>query len=229
MYGMKKDIRRKRIEEVLDLVGLEDKADVLLQNYSGGMKRRLEIARGLMHYPHVLFLDEPTLGLDPQTRYHIWEYIKGLNRTENVTIILTTHYMEEANELCSRIGIIDFGKILVIDTPDKLKNSMGNDLLTIKSNNLDRIMSALEKEDWVKEIQSFNSEIRVSVQQGEEKIPRAVNIAQALGITITAISIRKPTLEDVFLHFTGKTIREEDVSATDNMRSRMRRQRRAHP
>lgn len=116
MYGMKKDVRMKRIKEVFELVGLEDKADVFLKNYSGGMKRRLEIARGLMHYPHVLFLDEPTLGLDPQTRYHIWEYIKVLNTRENVSIVLTTHYMEEADALCSRIGIIDYGKILVVDT-----------------------------------------------------------------------------------------------------------------
>jgi ABC-2 type transport system ATP-binding protein len=193
------------------------------------MKRRLEIARGLMHYPHVLFLDEPTLGLDPQTRYHIWEYIKGLNTRENVSIVLTTHYMEEADALCSRVGIIDYGKILVVDTPDVLKNSMGNDLLTIKASNLEGLMSALGKEQWVKEIKKYDSHILVSAQQGEEKVPLTVSIAQTLGIDITAISMRKPTLEDVFLHYTGKTIRDEDVSGTDQIRARMRSQRRAHP
>lgn len=229
MYGMKKDVRMKRIKEVFELVGLEDKADVFLKNYSGGMKRRLEIARGLMHYPHVLFLDEPTLGLDPQTRYHIWEYIKVLNTRENVSIVLTTHYMEEADALCSRVGIIDYGKILVVDTPEALKNSMGNDLITIKASNLEGLMSALGKEQWVKEIKKYDSHILVSAQQGEEKVPLTVSIAQTLGIDITAISMRKPTLEDVFLHYTGKTIRDEDVSGTDQIRARMRSQRRAHP
>ena len=229
MYGMKKDIRMRRIKEVFELVELEDKADVLLKNYSGGMKRRLEIARGLMHYPHVLFLDEPTLGLDPQTRYHIWEYIKGLNKRENVSIVLTTHYMEEADALCSRVGIIDYGKILVIDTPDVLKNSMGNDVLTIKASDLEGLLSALGKEQWVKEIKKYDSHILVSAKQGEEKVPYTVSIAQTLGIDITAISIRKPTLEDVFLHYTGKTIRDEDVSEADQIRARIRSRRRAHP
>ena len=228
MYGMKKDIRSRRIKEVLELVGLDDKADVFLNNYSGGMKRRLEIARGLMHFPRVLFLDEPTLGLDPQTRYHIWEYIKMLNKKENVTIILTTHYMEEADALCSRIGIIDHGRILVIDTPEALKNAMGNDILTIKASELDGLMAALRKELWVKEISTYDSGILVSAQQGEEKIPLAVSCAQKLGIVITSIAIRKPTLEDVFLHYTGKTIRDEENSSEDVPRGRIKRHGRGH-
>ena len=229
MYGMKKDIRKQRIDEVLRLVGLEEKAGVFLKNYSGGMKRRLEIARGLMHYPKVLFLDEPTLGLDPQTRYHIWEYIKGLNTRENVTIILTTHYMEEADELCSRIGIIDYGKILVIDSPDALKNALGNDLLTIKAEGSAVLVNALGKETWINEVREHDNAILVSARQGEEKIPAVVGIAQACGVPVTAISIRKPTLEDVFLHFTGKTIREEEVSALEQVKSRVRSRRRVHP
>ncbi len=223
MYGMKKELRRARISEVLALVGLEDKAGTLLKKYSGGMKRRLEIARGLMHYPRVLFLDEPTLGLDPQTRHHIWKYIKMLNVREKVTIILTTHYMEEADSLCSRIGIIDHGKILVIDTPEALKNAMGNDLLTIKASDPEGLMAGLRAQDWVKDIQPYDGSLLVSAQQAEEKIPAAVHIAQGLGIAITAVSMRKPTLEDVFLHYTGKTIRDEDASEGEAPRGRMRR------
>ena len=133
MYGLSKDKRKKRIDEVLQLVDLVEKKDVLVKNYSGGMKRRLEIARGLMHYPTVLFLDEPTLGLDSQTRRAIWEYIKKMNKEENTTIFLTTHYMDEADYLCDRVGIIDKGKILVIDTTKNLKNSVGNPSRTKKS------------------------------------------------------------------------------------------------
>jgi ABC-2 type transport system ATP-binding protein len=122
LYGLDSKTRKKRIQEVLNLVELEDKANVIVRNYSGGMQRRLEIARGLMHYPKVLFLDEPTLGLDPQTRHRIWDYILKLNQKEKITIILTTHYMEEADYLCQRVGIIDFGKIVALDTPQNLKN-----------------------------------------------------------------------------------------------------------
>jgi len=223
MYGMKKDLRAARISEVLALVGLEDKAGLLLKKYSGGMKRRLEIARGLMHYPRVLFLDEPTLGLDPQTRHHIWEYIKMLNQKEQVTVILTTHYMEEADSLCSRIGIIDHGKILVIDTPEALKNAMGNDILTIKAADLDSLMTQLAAETWVQEVQRYGDHLLVSARLGEEKIPVAVEIARRIGTVIQAISMRKPTLEDVFLHYTGKTIRDEEDAEGEVPRGRMRK------
>ena len=225
MYGMHKDVRKNRMQEVLALVGLEDKADILLKNYSGGMKRRLEIARGLMHYPKVLFLDEPTLGLDPQTRHHIWEYIRNLNQKQQVTIILTTHYMEEADALCSRIAIIDYGKIRAVDSPAALKNSIGNDLLHITASDLDRLSAELEKQPWVQGITRYDSYIYAGVRHGEEKIPLTVNLAQSLSIQVTSISIRKPTLEDVFLHYTGKTIREEDVSNVDRIRAGMRRNR----
>ncbi len=223
MYGMQKATRQQRIQDVLQLVGLEDKASVFLKNYSGGMKRRLEIARGLMHYPKVLFLDEPTLGLDPQTRYHIWEYIKKLNTQEQVTVILTTHYMEEADVLCARVGIIDYGKVLVVDTPAALKNTLGNDILTIKGEPVERLCDALKQEPWAQDSTRYEDQVLVSVRQGEEKIPLAVRAAQSLGITIRSIAIRKPTLEDVFLHYTGKTIRDEEESGADAMQGRRRR------
>jgi len=222
MYGMRRDLRVQRIQDVLRLVGLGDKADVLLKNYSGGMKRRLEIARGLMHYPRVLFLDEPTLGLDPQTRYHIWEYIKQLNRQEQVTVILTTHYMEEADALCSRVGIIDYGRVLVTDAPATLKNSLGNDILTIAAAPSEPLCAALRTEPWVQDIVCRDGTIIASVRQAEEKITRAVRIAQEAGADISSVSVRKPSLEDVFLHYTGKTLRDDDDAAAERGRQRGR-------
>jgi len=155
VYGLKRDVRQQRIKEMLEVVQLTDRADDLVKTYSGGMKRRLEIARGLLHYPKVLFLDEPTLGLDPQTRRAIWEHIQRLNQDENVTIILTTHYTEEADYLCARIQIIDFGKIVALDTPDKLKARLEGDIvsLTFKdSQSTMKIRPLFEEKDWVRRV-----------------------------------------------------------------------------
>ncbi len=223
MYGMEKRLRKKRIDEVLELVGLDKKADILMKNYSGGMKRRLEIARGLMHYPKVLFLDEPTLGLDPQTRFHIWEYIRKLNKDEDITIILTTHYMEEADDLCHRIGIIDYGKILTIDSPDALKNRLANDIISIKTKETERLLKTLSEKPWLNRVEALDGTILINASNGEEKIPLAVHSAQEAGVSIFSISMRKPTLDDVFLHFTGKTIRqEENASSGFDRRGRRR-------
>jgi ABC-2 type transport system ATP-binding protein len=213
LYGLDKETRKKRIEEVLSLVELQDKANVLVINYSGGMQRRLEIARGLMHYPKVLFLDEPTLGLDPQTRHRIWDYILQLNQKEKTTIILTTHYMEEADYLCQRIGIIDFGKIVVLDTPKNLKNILGGDVITIEAFPPQKAFDVLKTFPWVLKISQHNGIINLNVDQGEKKIPLLMEIDQKeAGFEIKSINLRKPTLEDVFLHFTGKTIRETETS-----------------
>jgi len=212
MYGMQRAQRERRIRDMLHLVGLEDKADVLLKQYSGGMKRRLEIARGLMHFPRVLFLDEPTLGLDPQTRYHIWDYIRQLNAAEGVTVILTTHYMEEADALCSRVGIIDYGKVRVVDTPACLKNSLGNDILTIEAMPLEPLYTALAEQPWVQSITCHDQTIMVSVRQAEQTITSAVLLAQRVGSTISSLAVRKPSLEDVFLHYTGKRLRDEGTT-----------------
>jgi ABC-2 type transport system ATP-binding protein len=210
VYGMSRVEREKRIADVLELVDLADKANVLVKNYSGGMKRRLEIARGLMHYPKVLFLDEPTLGLDAQTRNAIWNYIKRLNKEEGTTIFLTTHYMEEADRLSDRVAIIDHGKLLVIDKPEKLKNNVGKDIITLTCSDIKKLEQRLEKEDWVENIKIVNSSLILSVKIGEKKIPQIIEIAQSSNIKIESISIHKPTLDDVFLHYTGRRIREEE-------------------
>ncbi|MHA1742630.1 MAG: ATP-binding cassette domain-containing protein [Candidatus Heimdallarchaeota archaeon] len=224
MYGMNKEERKRRINEVLELVELSDKANVLVENYSGGMKRRLEIARGLIHKPKVLFLDEPTLGLDAQTRRHIWDYIKKLNRENHITIILTTHYMEEADYLCDRIAIIDHGKIIAMDTPKNLKDGLGGDVVSLEINgNKTRLFEELKKLKWVKDIKQHDGELILTVKNGEKKIPEFINIAQKSKITVNAVSLHKPSLEDVFLHFTGTTIREKEASQNEKNREMMRR------
>jgi ABC-2 type transport system ATP-binding protein len=210
MYGMDKENRNNRIDDVLKLVDLEEKGDIVVKNYSGGMKRRLEIARGLMHYPTVLFLDEPTLGLDSQTRRAIWKYIKNMNKKENTTIFLTTHYMDEADYLCDRVGIIDYGKILVIDKVSNLKNSVGNDVITLSSTDLEKLKNKFEKETWIKNIKKYDSYLALGVEKGEEKIPVIFEIANKLDVKIKSISLRKPTLDDVFLHFTGRSMRDQE-------------------
>ncbi len=211
MYGMKKEKREERVKEVLKLVDIEEKANILVKNYSGGMKRRLEIARGLMHYPKVLFLDEPTLGLDPQTRRSVWDYIKNLNEKEKITIFLTTHYMEEADYLCNRVAIIDHGKVLVIDTPLKLKSQIGKDVITIGCSNGVVCADSLKKEEWVESIKVHDSSVTIGTKEIEKKLPLIIKMAEENNIEINSIDIRKPTLEDVFLYYTGKKIREQDA------------------
>ncbi|UZE92720.1 MAG: ATP-binding cassette domain-containing protein [Methanosarcinales archaeon] len=225
MYGMDRELREKRMDEVLDLVELKDKANILVENYSGGMKRRLEIARGLMHHPEVLFLDEPTLGLDPQTRRHIWEYIRNLNKKEDITIILTTHYIEEADYLCDRVAIIDYGKIVALDAPKNLKDTIGADIVSLEiSDSVDKdFVAMLGKFKWIKKMKEHDGFLDLSVKNGETRIPELMNIAQKAGVVVQSVSLRKPTLEDVFLHYVGKTIREEETSVKDQVRERMRR------
>jgi len=210
MYGMSKSERKKRIEEILDLVDLQEKRKVLVKNYSGGMKRRLEIARGLMHYPTVLFLDEPTLGLDAQTRRAIWEYIKKMNKEGQTTIFLTTHYMDEADYLCDRVGIIDHGKILIMDDIRNLKNSVGKDVITLSCDDLNKLKNKLEEENWISKIKQYEKTLTLGVEKGDEKIPIIIEIAQKINVLIKSISVRKPTLDDVFLSYTGRTIRDDE-------------------
>ena len=217
MYGLSRDKRKKRINDVLELVNLWDKRDVLVKNYSGGMKRRLEIARGLMHYPTVLFLDEPTLGLDAQSRRAIWDYIEKMNKEEGATIFLTTHYMDEAEYLCDRVGIIDHGRILVVDEVQNLKNSVGKDVITLSSADEDRLIKILKLERWIEKIKKHDGFITFGVEKGDEKIPLVVEIAQKHKIKVKSISVRKPTLDDVFLSYTGRTIRAEEGQNNSKM------------
>ncbi|MCX6655318.1 MAG: ATP-binding cassette domain-containing protein [Candidatus Bathyarchaeota archaeon] len=212
MYGIPRDVRHRRIDEVLDLVELTDKANVLVEKYSGGMKRRLEIARGLIHRPKVLFLDEPSLGLDTQTRRHIWEYIKKLNE-EDVTIILTTHYMQEADYLCDRVAIVDHGRIVAIDTPGSLKDSLGGDVLTLEITDDGDIglEEQLRTMEWVVSVDKRNGVIELRVRNADKHLPEVFTAAEKKGVIITSVHLRKPSLEDVYLKFTGKKIREPDA------------------
>jgi ABC-2 type transport system ATP-binding protein len=221
MYHMPAKLRHERMEEVLKLVNLEDKAGMQIKTYSGGMKRRLEIARGLMHHPKILFLDEPTLGLDVQTRRNIWDYIDKLNREEKLTIILTTHYMEEADFLCDRIAIIDHGHIMALDTPDNLKNSMGGDIIDLETEENVRLKGILNF-DWIKEMKVLEKTLRITVINGEKAIPDVLSAASQNNIKVSSVNLKKPTLEDVFISYTGRSIREEEASPADMMRQRVR-------
>jgi len=217
LYRIPGEVRRQRIGELLTLVGLDDRKDDLVKTYSGGMRRRLEIARGLLHEPKVLFLDEPTLGLDPQTRNHLWEYIARLNDEKGITIILTTHYMEEADRLCDRVAIIDRGTIIALGTTEYLKASIGGDVVTIASPDPDAIADLLT-EPWVSGIERHDGSVLIRLQDADRHIPGIVTDLVRNGIGITSLSVRKPTLEDVFLHYTGRTIREEEASGKEAIR-----------
>ncbi len=225
MYGIKSEERRRRIDDVLTLVDLTDKAAVLVEKYSGGMKRRLEIARGLIQHPKVLFLDEPTLGLDAQTRRHIWDYVRKLNREKKVTIILTTHYMEEADYLCGRIAIMDHGKFVALDTPSRLKDVLGGDVVSLEIAGEEGAAAALEAAlkalDWIKKFQRHDGVLSLTMEKGERRIPELINFAQDHGVTVDCVHLRKPSLEDVFLHFTGRTIREQEANVGERARGRM--------
>lgn len=222
LYGVAREVRRKRIKDLLTLMELADRERAMVKTFSGGMKRRLEIARGLLHYPKVLFLDEPTLGLDPQTRRRIWEYIRNLNEVEKVTIVLTTHYMEEADYLCGRIAIIDHGRIIALDLSQNLKNIVGGDVISLLVLHPQEVAKLLSPFPWIKQVKIHDGVLDLSVEKGEEKIPKIMKIIGGNGLEVRSISLHKPTLEDVFLHFTGKTIREEEGSFTETMRMRMR-------
>ena len=203
----------KRIDDVLELIELVDKQDEPVVTYSGGMRKRLDIAGGLLHRPRVLFLDEPTVGLDIQTRRKIWEYIKKIHDEFEMTIFLTTHYMEEADQLCDRIGIIDGGKIRVIDSPKTMKNAMGQEviLIQIKENdNFDSFLSEIQGIESVNKINKDDSKLTLFASNGTEVIPKIFQISSKLDIIITSISLTQPTLDDVFISYTGHEIRDDD-------------------
>ena len=203
----------KRIDEILALIELTDKQDKTVVTYSGGMRKRLDIAGGLLHRPKVLFLDEPTVGLDIQTRRKIWQYIKKIHDEFEMTIFLTTHYMEEADQLCDRVGIIDGGKIQVIDSPENMKKAMGNEVISIifeEGKNRDSFLSELEKIEFVSKINKDGSKLTLFASNGTEVIPKIFYISSKLNIKITSISLTQPTLDDVFISYTGHEIRDGD-------------------
>ena len=216
LYGVPRSEVAGRLDRVMEMVGLDDRRKSIVRTYSGGMKRRLEIARGLLHSPRVLFLDEPTVGLDPQTRNHIWAYINELKKREAITMFLTTHYMDEA-EYCDRIAIMDNGEIVVMDSPEALKASVGADRVSITTTDDDESIRLLHERF---DITAKRTEDVVSfhVAGGEHFVPR---LFAGLGLPILSVSVARPTLDDVFMKYTGRTIRDAEASAVDRNRSSM--------
>ncbi len=208
LYGVPPGEQNERIGEVLALVELEGRADERVRNYSGGMRRRLEIARSLIHFPKVLFLDEPTIGLDPQSRDHIWTYIRELKRSKDITIILTTHYMDEADRLCDRVAIIDHGVIMAMGSPKALKEQLGGEAITIKTSDNRLYMDRLAEAGIAKRVEEVDGEVKMTVDNAHTLIPSVVDVAFKAGIKIDSIYIQEPQLDDVFMHYTGRALRE---------------------
>jgi ABC-2 type transport system ATP-binding protein len=213
LYGVRSDLVLPRMEQLMTMVGLWERKDSPVATFSGGMRRRLEIARGLMHSPRVLFLDEPTIGLDPQTRRSIWTYIRELKEREEITIFMTTHYMDEA-EWCDRIAIMDHGQIVAIDSPEKLKAEVGTDRVTIHTDDDDATIAALAERFGI-EARMAEGAVTFGVPAGEQFVPR---LFAELGVPIRSVSVSRPNLDDVFMSYTGSTIRdaEEDQAKHRN-------------
>jgi ABC-2 type transport system ATP-binding protein len=209
LYGVERSLVEPRMRQVLEMVGLWERRDGGVAMFSGGMRRRLEIARGLMHSPRVLFLDEPTIGLDPQTRSSIWSYIELLKRTEEITIFMTTHYMDEA-EFCDRIAIMDQGRIVALDTPEALKASVGVDRIRIETDDDQRAILELRERLGIEAVIS-EAEVSFAVAGGEQFVPR---LFAELPVPIRSVSVSRPTLDDVFMSYTGTTIRDAEESQT---------------
>ena len=223
LYGLPRAERRERVDELVALVELEAKRDVRIKFLSGGMKRRLEIARGLMTRPTVLFLDEPTIGLDPQTRSRMWDYLRGVNR-EGTTIFLTTHYMDEADQLSNRIAIMDNGRIITEGRPFQLKNALGQDLVYLETDDNARTQAVLEAEPVVSGVRKKGATgLLVTISRdGLRILPRLLEVLRLGGITVTGINMKKPSMDDVFMHHTGREIREEGPESAGAIRSRRR-------
>jgi len=214
LYGVPRELVGERMRQVMEMVGLWERKDSWVNTFSGGMKRRLEIARGLLHSPRVLFLDEPTVGLDPQTRSSIWRYIRELKAREDITIFLTTHYMDEA-EYCDRIAIMDQGRIIVLDTPEALKAKVGKDRVQLQTDDDDAAIAAL-LERFGLEATVAEGAVTFGVAEGEQFVPR---LFAELGMPIRSVSVARPSLDDVFMSYTGTTIRDAESTSTDRMRN----------
>ena len=218
IYGLPAEENKARREAMLKMVDLYERKDHLVRTFSGGMKRRLEIARGLLHYPRVLFLDEPTIGLDPQTRLHLWSYILTLRQQKQITMFLTTHYMDEA-EYCDRIAVIDHGMIVALDTPDHLKDLVGGDVIRLKTS--DNALAAQQiKVRFGVEPRLAKDELIFEIAGGEELVPR---IVEQVSVRIASVSVRRPTLDDVFIKLTGREIRDKEADTQERMSGIIRR------
>jgi len=218
LYGVPREAVAPRMQQVMEMVGLWERRASLVNTFSGGMKRRLEIARGLLHSPRVLFLDEPTVGLDPQTRSSIWSYIRELKRSEDITIFLTTHYMDEA-EYCDRIAIMDQGKIIVLDTPQALKASVGKDRVQISTDDEQATIEAL-KDQFGIEATIAEGAVTFGVPEGEHFVPR---LFAELRMPIRSVNVSRPSLDDVFMSYTGTTIRDAESSGGSDQRRKAAR------
>ena len=223
LYNIPRRDFDERAAAVLDMVDMTDRAGDLVRQYSGGMRRRLEIARGLLHHPKILFLDEPTIGLDPQTRRHIWDYLNGLRDQEDVTMFLTTHYMQEA-ENCDRIAIIDHGEIVAIDTPEALKARVGGDIVTVRTSDNDQAAVKIKEAHSIETRTGPEGQLIVEVEKGDQFIPQMMDTLSNHSdpVAVKSVSLRRPTLEDVFIKLTGHAIREEEASAKDHLKTRVR-------
>jgi ABC-2 type transport system ATP-binding protein len=228
LYGIPRSDSKPHSEELLKLVELQDAANKKVSTYSGGMRRRLELACGLINYPRLLFLDEPTLGLDVQTRTAVWKYIKTLKEEYRMTLLMTTHYLEEADSLCDRVAIIDHGHIIKIGSPEELKESIGGDVIVVEVKEQEPdISSVISKVKLVKDVKKNNNTYRIKVEMGEEASPQIMDVIRSRGLHVTRLSLTKPTLDEVYLELTGRSLREEEVDKLSMFRQRatMRRAR----
>jgi ABC-2 type transport system ATP-binding protein len=219
LYGVELKVAKERIDDLLRLVKLEDSAERLVKTYSGGMRKRLELAEGLIHRPKVLFLDEPTLGLDIQTRTTMWDHIRELKKSSNMTVFMTTHYLEEADSLCDRIGIIDRGKIMALDTPHKLKESLGGDVISIKVTHELDLSDQLKTVEGVLNVKKEDGSYRVKVLNGETATAPLLQEIARLGGKVTYVSLERPNMDQVFLEFTGRSLRDAESGGYDRVAS----------
>lgn len=226
LYGLSRSDFRRRADSLLQLVELTDRADNLVETFSGGMKRRLEVARGLVHRPRVLFLDEPTLGLDPQTRRLIWEHLRRLRESEGVTVFMTTHYMDEA-ETCDRVAVIDHGQIVALDTPLALKDQVGGDVVAAFTSDHEAALAKLREVDHLQPRLGPDQQVILEVERGEAFVPKLVSILSSAPdpVDVHSISLRRPTLEDVFVKLTGRAIRDPEEGNEPATPRRRRRRR----
>jgi len=221
LYGIPRDVAKKRALELLELVELTEFKDKRVETYSGGMRRRLELACGLINRPKVLFLDEPTLGLDVQTRTATWNYIRRLKSEYGMTLFMTTHYLEEADALCDRIAIIDHGRIIVTGSPSELKDSLGGDIITLSIKGNADVTDIIQNVENVKEVRKENGVYRIKAINGEVTAPLIIEALRRKGYTVTRLSLTEPTLNDVYLEYTGKALRDIEESRSEIMAQRI--------